>query len=103
MSARRRLYKHLEPFPSKDAFKRGLDYLMYGVGLIQWTALLPQIVSVYVYHQTSGISIPTWTLLAFFNALWAIYGLVHKEKPILISNLLMGTLDLLVVVGVLWH
>lgn len=103
MHARKRLYKYLEPFPSKIALKRFLDYLMYFVGLIQWVALVPQITSIYIYDHVSGISITTWCLLAFFNFLWALYGYVHAEKPILISNLIMGSLDILIVIGALTH
>jgi uncharacterized protein with PQ loop repeat len=103
LHARKRLYKYLEPFPSTNSFKRALDYLMYGVGIVQPIALVPQIVSVYYHGQTSGISISTWLLLAFFNALWATYGFVHRDKAILIANFLMMSGDLAVVIGVLTH
>ena len=101
--ARSRVFSSLEPFPSRDALKRFLDYLMYGVGIIQPIALVPQVIAIYFYHQTSGISLSTWTLLACFNVLWTLYGYVHKEVPILISNILMTMLDLIIVFGVVWH
>jgi uncharacterized protein with PQ loop repeat len=103
LSARARIFSRLEPFPSADTFKRFLDYLMYGVGIIQPIALVPQVISIYYYGQTSGVSLSTWFLLGFFNALWALYGYVHREMPILISNVLMTALDLIIVFGVVWH
>ncbi len=103
LSVRKRIFNNLEPFPSTEALKRFLDYLMYGVGIVQPLALIPQVVSIFYYGQTSGVSISTWLLLGCFNILWAFYGFVHKEMPILISNLLMSTLDLIIVAGVILH
>jgi uncharacterized protein with PQ loop repeat len=103
LSARRRLYKYLEPFPSRNAFKKALDYLMYGVGIIQPIALVPQIIAIYVHGQTAGISISTWLLLSFFNLLWALYGLVHRDRAIFLANFLMMSGDIAIVIGALWH
>lgn len=103
LHARKRLYKYLEPFPSRNAFKRFLDYLMYGVGIIQPIALVPQIIEVYVHNETAGISISTWLLLSIFNLLWATYGIVHRDKVIFIANFLMMAGDLAVVIGVFIH
>lgn len=98
--ARRRLFKHLEPFPSRGAWKRALDYLMYGVGIVQPIALVPQIVSIYGDGQVHGVSITTWVMLAVFNALWALYGAVHRDRPIMISNILLTILDFIIVYGI---
>ena len=45
----------------------------------------------------------SFSCIGLISVLWALYGFVHKEKPILISNFLMAALDLLVVIGVLTH
>lgn len=79
------------------------DYLMYAVSVIQPLALVPQIVSVWVDGVTAGISISTWLLLGFFNALWAVYGVIHRDRIIFIANFLMMAGDLAVVIGVLTH
>ena len=90
-------------FPAKGAFKKCLDYLMYCIGIAQPFALVPQIIAIYAHHQTAGISISTWLLLGACNALWALYGLVHKDRIILLANLLMTGGDVAIVVGVLAH
>ena len=100
MHARKRIYQHLEPFPSPHVLKRALDYLMYIVGIVQPAALAPQIISIFWYGQTTGVSITTWLLLGVFNALWAVYGVVHREKPIIILNVLMTILDFVIVYGI---
>ncbi len=103
LHARWRLFTALEPFPSTDAFKRFLDYLMYVVGFIAPIALLPQIIQIYSTHSSAGVSLITWLLIAFFNALWALYGLVHKDRQLFVANLLITLFDLVIVFGILWY
>lgn len=100
---RRRTTKQLEPYPATNRARRNFDYIMYGVGLIQPLALLPQITAIYIHHEKAGVSIETWALLTVFNTLWAVYGIVHKDKPIAIANILLTVLDLTIVLGVLYY
>ena len=79
------------------------DYLMYGVGLVQPLALLPQVFAIYVEGEKQGISLMTWGLLTVFNTLWAIYGFKHGIIPIMIANLLLMVLDIAIVLGVLFY
>lgn len=99
--ARKRIFQHLEPFPSRHLAKRMLDYLMFGVGILQPFALAPQIYSIYVYHETAGVSIATWFLLGCCNILWTLYGIVHRERPIIILNVLSTILDFVIVYGII--
>jgi uncharacterized protein with PQ loop repeat len=103
MHARVRVFKNLEKFPSEDTFKKYLDYLIYVVGIIQPLALIPQIVSIYGSRDAAGLSALTWGLLGCANALWALYGAVHRERIIVIANAFMMTLDIVIVVGILLY
>jgi MtN3 and saliva related transmembrane protein len=102
LHARRRVARQLEPFPS-HGFRKYFDYLMYGVGIIMPIALVPQVSAIYIRHDVAGISLATWLLLTFFNVLWAIYGLLHKDPPIFIANTLLALLDVAIVAGVLYY
>lgn len=93
----------LEPFPARGAWKRSLDYLMYGVGVFAPLALVPQILQIYTTKSGDGISLSTWLLLTLFNILWAIYAVVHKDKHILFANILMAIFNCIIVVGVLMY
>jgi len=95
--------KDLEPFPARNSWKRFLDHLMYGVGVFGPLALLPQVVQIYTMKDASGISLASWALLAFFNILWVLYGIVHKDKPIIIAHVLFAILNALVAVGALMY
>lgn len=101
--ARKRVARSLEPFPSSRFGRRVFDYLMYGVGLLQPAALLPQVVAIYIDHSKAGVSLATWLLLTLFNTLWAVYGYLHRDRLIMTANILLMILDAAIVVGVLWY
>lgn len=103
LHARRRIFSHLEPFPSTDALKRSLDYLMFFVGIVQPLALIPQLIEIYGYRQVTGLSITTFVAFGCCNVLWALYGAVHKEKPILISGILFVFLYAAIVTGIVLY
>lgn len=73
------------------------------VAVIEPLTTLPQIVDVFVKKDVSGVSVLTWGLYAFFEAIWVIYGLAIKNRPIVVTNTLWIAMDLLVVIGVLIH
>lgn len=98
---RARISQGLEPFPSRDVWKRFLDYLMYGVGVIAPIALVPQIIQIYGTKSSVGVSLLTWLLISIFNTLWAIYGAVHKDKHIFFANVFVVLFDLVIVIGIL--
>jgi len=103
MRARARFAKGLEPFPSTNALKRFLDYLMYGVGIAAPIALVPQIIQIYTTKSSAGISLFTWLLLAIINALWAMYGVVHKDSQLIFANALITLFDIVIVVGIVLY
>ena len=101
MRARVRAAEGLEPFPSRNKWKRFFDYLMYAVGIFAPIALVPQILQIYTTRSGAGLSLSTWLLLSVFNILWATYGAVHKDKHIFSANVLMATFNIVIVAGVL--
>jgi len=76
---------------------------MYGVGVLAPLALLPQVIQIYTTKSASGISLATWMLLASFSVLWVLYGVAHKDKPIIIAHVLFAILNMLVAVGALLY
>jgi uncharacterized protein with PQ loop repeat len=101
LQMRKRLHSRIDPYPHPQKFTRYYDYLMYMVGTIAPLALVPQIYQLYVYRNASGLSILTWSLLGTTNLLWATYGVIHRERPIIFANAGMATLDCVIVLGIL--
>jgi uncharacterized protein with PQ loop repeat len=77
-----------------------LDYAVYFASIVSPLMTLPQLYLIWVNKMVSGISVFSWSGFVFFNIIWIYYGIVHKDKPIIIANLLWALLQSLVVIGV---
>ena len=91
----------LEPFPSRSAGVRALDYVMYAVGFLAPLALLPQILQIYTTKNSIGVSLLTWVLLTIANILWTTYAVMHKDRHIFFASGLMIVFQITIVVGLL--
>src|SRR5687767_7229636 len=98
---RKRVYKHIERYPHPVRWKRYLDWLMYFIGIVTPLVLVPQLLEVWFYKNTAGVSVSTWFLFALINILWVFYGVVHGAKAVIVSNLIMSILNFLVAAGAL--
>ena len=76
---------------------------MYGVAIVAPLALLPQVIQLYVTHDASALSISSFFLLAFLNSLWIIYGLIHREMPIVVSSLLFTIFHIVIISGIVMY
>ena len=103
LRTRDRISDGLEPFPARSLLKGALDYVMYAVGVLAPLALLPQVIHIYTEKSAAGLSLSTWVLLTFFNTMWILYGIVHKDKPIIIANVLFAILNALIAIGALLY
>ena len=103
LSLRKRMHERLEPYPHPDAFKRFLDKIMMGVALIGPLATLPQVYQVFMTQDTKGLALVTWTVWVLLSCVWLVYGLLHKEMPIVLSNLIYIVLQGAVVSAILLY
>ena len=97
---RKRIYKLLESYPHPEALKRFLDKIMVFIAIAGPLATLPQVYQVFMTQDAKGLSAATWIIWAFLSVLWMLYGLVHKEMPIVISNLLSIILQATIIIGI---
>lgn len=100
---RARVSSGLEPFPARSLLKRLLDRLMYGVAFAAPLALAPQIYQLYASRETGGLSFATWLLLAIVNFLWTLYGLVHKDRHLIIANGLLFICHIVLITGLILY
>lgn len=101
LSLRRRVYNNLEPLPHPDFGKRLLDRFIFVVGFLGPLFALPQIWQIYHYQDADGVSAVSWSAFLFFSIIWLMYGLVHNEKPLIVSNILWILFNFLIVLGVI--
>lgn len=81
--------------------KAKIDLLIYIAAFVGPLALLPQVLNVYVTRDASGLFLPTWFMFGALNFLWILYGRVHREKPIVITNSALMVLNFSVAIGIL--
>lgn len=96
---RKRIYVKHEPYPHPDKWKRMMDKLIYAVAFIGPIMTIPQVTKIWLEKNAGGISIIAWLTFAIINIFWVIYGVMHKEKPIIFSSSMLFVLNLLVVIG----
>jgi len=91
----------LEPYPHPHFWKRILDKVIYLVGLITPAVLMPQLIEVWTTHDVQGLSLITWLGFTIINLIWLLYGIVHREGPIIISNGLLTLANFGVTLGIM--
>ena len=93
--------------PKKHTKSHGIygklfDKSMYFLALIAPVMTIPQLIEVWTHHKKAGVSVATWGAYTFVTFLWLIYGILHKEKQLILVNSLLILLDGSIVVGILF-
>jgi len=96
---RKRVHQKLEKYPHHHPWIRFLDNFLLVIAVIGPLNNLPQIIKIFTSKTSSGVSTLTFSLFALFNIPWIIYGIAHKEKPIIIAFSLWFITNLTVVIG----
>ena len=96
---RKRIHVKHEKYPHPDKFKRSYDKTMLLVSVIAPLGNLPQLVKIWINQHASGVSILSWVIFAIFSFMWFIYGILHKDKPIIIMNAFLVLLQVFIAIG----
>ena len=100
---RKRIYEAKEPFPHPDRGKRILDNAIYGVAVLAPVMNLPQLFKIWLHQDATGVSLASWASFSVFSLIWLIYGVVHKERPIIIMNFALMIIQAGIAVGVVLY
>jgi len=101
--SRRRKARAKSASVGASTLKRALDVLIYPIAVVGPLALLPQVIKLYTTQDSGSLSLPTWLILGLLNLTWLFYGLVHKEQPIVLTNLILVVLNFSIVFGILLY
>ena len=82
---RKRIHQNLEQYPHPDKWKNFLDKLIYLVGVSGPIMTLPQLYKIWIEQNASGVSLVSWSWYLIIAFIWSLYGIVHKEKPIIVK------------------
>jgi uncharacterized protein with PQ loop repeat len=100
---RKRFHEKLEPYPHENKWIKRLDEFLLFVAVVAPIMSIPQIFKIYSTKTAAGVSALSFGFFAFFNIPWIIYGIVHKEKPIVITYILWLICNTSIVVGTLLY
>lgn len=100
---RKRIYKKFEKYPHSHPGIRFLDRFLMVVAVVGPLMTAPQIFKIFSNQDATGVSALTWGLYFFLGIPWLVYGIVHREKPIIVAHILWLLMNLLVVIGALLY
>lgn len=96
---RKRIHQKFEQYPHPDKWKRRMDKLIYGAVFFSPLMTLPQIAEIWLYKNAAGVSTISWVAYFTVAVFWLGYGILHKDKPIICTNVIWLVLDLVIVIG----
>jgi len=96
---RKRQQKKLAPIPHPEPVKKFLDSIIYIVCIITPMMVLPQVWKIWAYQNATGISLITYVGLIVANIIWIVYGVVHKEKPIIVLYISFFVVNSAIAIG----
>ena len=97
---RKRIYRNYEPYPSRKRSKRFMDKIVYLVAILGPIMTIPQFLKVYVEQNVSGLSLISWSSYFLINIVWLCYGILHKEKPIVLAYSAWMIMNGLIALGI---
>lgn len=77
-----------------------LEMLVMFVAVVGPLANLPQLLQVWVKKKTNGVSKVSWILFSILSLVWLSYGIVKKDKYIIISFGITLFFQLMIVIGI---
>jgi uncharacterized protein with PQ loop repeat len=98
---RKRIHQNLEPYPHPDKWKNLVDKLIYPVALFGIAFTIPQVITIWIENNTEGVSIISWSAYLMVASFWFLYGVLHKEKPIMLIYLMWILVEVMIVIGLL--
>ena len=100
---RKRIHTHHEPYPHTEPLKRFMDKAIYGATTFGIVMTIPQIMEIWVGKDASGVSALSWVSYMLVSIFWLVYGLLHKEKPIIFGNTIWLFLYVIIIWGTLLY
>jgi MtN3 and saliva related transmembrane protein len=80
-----------------------MDKIVYVAAIITPLMTIPQFYKIWFEAETLGVSLLTWIAYLAVAVIFAAYGYLHKEKPIIIMYVSLAIIEALIVVGLLLY
>lgn len=86
--------------PSKSKLRGFMDTIIYIVAVLGPLIAIPQVLKIWHMKEATGVSLITWIGYLFGGFFWLTYGLLHQEKPIIITNVLWIFVQIFIIIGI---
>lgn len=80
-----------------------IDILGFVAGICVTISVIPQILKVWKTKKVKDISLLTFSVLTFGVALWVLYGVLKNDLPIIVSNGISLSLNILMVYFIIYY
>ena len=87
--------------PSRTKLKGFMDTIIYIVAVLGPLIAIPQVLKIWYVKDATGVSLITWVGYLAGGFFWLTYGILHKEKPIIITNGLWIFVQIFIIVGIM--
>ena len=94
---------HLHTYLSRKKETAIVDRLMTLAAVLHPLTATPQVYKIYTTHAASGVSLWTWLGFMLLGLVFLAYGLLHRIRPFIVTQVLWFVVDLLVVIGVVLY
>jgi len=101
LHTRKRIYQNLEDYPHTNNKISFLDKIIYIIGIISPIITMIQAYQIWISKNASNISFLTWSWYFFSSLIWLIYSIIHKEKPLILTNILWMIVSLIVIIEII--
>lgn len=78
-----------------------LDRLATLVAIAMPILTIPQLYKVVFLKETAGVSLLSWSAYAVISVVFVIFGVVHKEKLLMVAYIPMSMIELGIVIGLI--
>lgn len=75
------------------------EFVMDIIAIVGPAVTLPQLIEIWTRGSDAGVSLITWGGYLALSVFWLSYGIMKKEKPIIIANSLYLVINSIIVVG----
>ncbi len=80
-----------------------IDALAYAVSLLSLFFTLDQVRLVWIEKNVDGVSLISWIFYTVSAFVWLWYGVLHKDRALVITNFLWVFFSLCIVLGIVLH
>ena len=87
------------PAPAPSPLEKTLRVL----SVVTMLMTIPQVLTIWIGHNASGVSLASWSAYLASACLWFVYGVQKHDKTIYVACIGWIVLDAAIVVGVVIH